>query len=136
MQAPYETILDVTIQGTHNIFVIATDILGYSETSTLTNFEVEYIDITDPTGFVAYPADWTDVSGTFEARIIAFDNIEVNRVELFVDGIYWNELSAAPYNFSIDSTTLSNENHTIYAIVYDTSENSFITQMVNIRVDN
>lgn len=135
-QIPYETVLDVTQQGTHNIFVIVTDNLGYSKISSLINFEVEYIDLIDPNGFIAYPADWTNITGIFEARIIAFDDVEVDRVELFVDGVYWNESDDAPYNFEIDSTMLSNENHTLYAIIYDSSENSFVTQLVNIRIEN
>ena len=53
-----------------------------------------------------------------------------------MDGVYWNEVSTAPYNFSIDSTTFSNENHTLYVVIYDSSENSVITQLVNIKVNN
>lgn len=134
--APFVTEIFVDLQGTHNIFAKVIDVLGYEQNSELVTFEVMLADLEDPTGFIAYPADWMDVTGTIDVRLTANDNDAVNRVELYVDGILESEMSEHPYHFSLDSNLLSNENHTIYAIIYDNSGNEHNTGMVNIRVMN
>lgn len=133
---PYNVQVPVDQQGTHNIYAKVVDVLGYEQNSELVTFEVMLADLEDPSGFIAYPADWMDVTGSVDVRITANDNDAVDRVELYVDGILESEMSAHPYHYSLNSTQLSNENHTIYAIIYDNSGNEHNTGLVNIRVMN
>jgi len=133
---PFDAELSVDLQGTHNIYAKVVDVLGYEQNSELVTFEVMLADLEDPTGFIAYPADWMDVSGTIDVRVTANDNDEISRVELYVDGILYNEIDQHPYHFSLDTTQLTIENHTLYAIIYDTSGNEHNTGLVNIRVTN
>lgn len=134
--APFDTEISVDQQGTHNIYAKVIDELGYRQNSELVTFEVMLADLEEPSGFIAYPADWMDVSGSIDVRITANDNDVVSRVELYVDGILESEITQHPYHFSLDSTQLSNENHTLYGIIYDNSGNEQNTGMVNIRVMN
>jgi len=134
--APFDTEIFVDLQGTHNIYAKVVDVLGYEQNSELVTFEVMLADLEEPTGFIAYPADWMDVSGNIDVRVTANDNDAVSSVELYVDGILESEMNEHPYHFSLDSTQLSNENHTLYAIIYDNSGNEHNTGMVNIRVMN
>ena len=55
---------------------------------------------------------------------MASDNVAVASVQLQVDGL--NSGSAdttSPYSFSLDTTTLTNANHTLTAVAADTSGN-------------
>jgi len=135
-EAPYETTLTIDTQGVHNIYARATDDLDFSQSSTLKQFEVVTADLQDPTGFIASPADWSDVTGIVNVRITATDNVAIDRVELFVDGDFYSQSAAAPYQFSLDSSNLTNENHTLYGMIYDTSGNSCVTQLITVRVNN
>ena len=78
--------------------------------------------------------------GSLKKGFISLGLLTIVLSGLFMQGYDLDNKTApdttAQYNFAIDSTTLSNENHSIYTIIYDSSENSFITQLVNIRVDN
>lgn len=133
---PYETILQVNESGTHNIYVIAADDIGGTVSSEIVNFSIELPDVESPIGFITYPADWNTVTGIFEVRVSATDNIGISKVELFLDGVFIAELTDNLYNFQIDSSSYTNENHTIYAKITDTSQNFSLTQLVNIRINN
>ena len=133
---PYETILQIANPGTHNIYAKAKDSQNITATTSLVNFSINLPDIEPPTGFISYPADWNDVSGNFPVRITATDNVEVSEIELFIDGESFGNTTSEPYEFQIDSTTLDNGNHTVFAKIIDSSELFSYTQMINIRVEN
>lgn len=132
--APYDTTLTIEQQGTHNIYAQVIDELGTMEYSDLVTFEVVLEDVEAPTGFISFPADWADVSGTFEVRVTAVDNNEIDRVELYADGLEIQELFSAPYHFNLNATTLTLGTHTLFARIWDEAQNSGVTQMVTIRV--
>jgi len=135
-EAPYETILQVNPPGTHNIFAVVTDIIGGSATSEVVNFAIVLPDFESPSGFITFPAEWSNISGNFEVRVSAIDNVEVEKVELYIDGEYFGEVTTNPYNFTLDSTDWINGNHTIYGKIIDTSQNFSYTQLVNFLIEN
>jgi hypothetical protein len=135
-EEPYEIILQVFEPGTHNIYVVATDVIGGAVSSGVVNFAIELPDVESPVGFITSPADWTTITGIFDVRVSAVDNVGIDKVELFFDGLLVGEQTENPYNFIINSTSYTNENHTIYAKITDTSQNFSLTQLVNIRIDN
>jgi hypothetical protein len=135
-EEPYETIMQVNEPGTHNIYVVATDVIGGTVSSGIVNFAIELPDVESPVGFITSPADWTTITGIFDVRVSAVDNVGIDKVELFFDGLLVGEQTDNPYNFIIDSSLYTNENHTIYAKITDTSQNFSLTQLVNIRIDN
>lgn len=132
--APYDTTLTIEQQGTHNIYARVTDSLGTTKDGELITFEVVLEDLEDPTGFISFPSDWTDVSGSFDVRVTAVDNGVIDRVELYIDGLENQEMASAPYHFSVDASSLGLGTHTLFARIWDSAQNSGITQMVNIRV--
>ncbi len=135
-EAPYKTILPINEPGTHNIYAVATDIIGGSVTLNVLTFSIILPDIESPNGFIAYPADWTGVNGNFEVRISAIDNIGIEKIELYIDGQFSNDIIDDPYNIAIDSTMMTNGNHTIYGKIIDSSQNVSYTQLINIRIEN
>ena len=135
-EEPYETIMQVNEPGTHNIYVVATDVIGGTVSSGVVNFSIELPDVESPIGFITSPADWSSITGIFDVRVSAVDNVGIDKVELFLDGLLFGEQTDNPYNFIIDSNLYTNENHTIYAKITDTSQNFSFSQLVNIRIDN
>jgi hypothetical protein len=135
-QEPYQTILQVNNPGTHNIYAKAKDVLNSVQITDIVNFSINLPDQEAPSGFITFPADWNDVSGNLDVRVSAIDNIEISKIELYIDGEFVMNVTAEPYEFQIDSTTLTNGNHTIFAKIIDSSQLFSYTQMINIRVEN
>ena len=135
-EAPYETILQVNSLGSHNIYALATDVISGFATSEIVNFTIILPDYESPSGFIAYPADWTNVNGNFEVRVSAIDNAGIEKVELYIDGEYHDEVMTSPYNLTVNSVNWINGNHTIYAKIIDTSQNYSYTQLINIIIEN
>jgi hypothetical protein len=80
-------------------------------------------DVTPPTIFIANPTNNTTVSGTSTVTGNATDNINLSKIELFVNGILSDQTSVSPYSFSIDSTNLKGGSNSIDVKAYDTSSN-------------
>jgi len=134
VEEPYQITIPIVDSGTHNFYAIATDVLEASHTSELVNFSIKIPDTEAPDGFIAHPADWSDVTGTFDVIVLAIDNIAISNVELFLDGTLYANNENSPYTFSIDSTNLTYDNHTIYARIYDTNSNQSTTQLITVKV--
>jgi len=94
-------------------------------------------DTTPPTVSITSPISGSTVGGTISITATASDDIAVASVQLQVDGV--NSGSAdttSPYNFSLDTTTLTNANHTLTAVAMDTSGNQATSVGVSITVAN
>ncbi len=66
----------------------------------------------------------------------ASDNVGVDRVELYVDGVLFGTDNTYPYNFSWDTTQESNGQHDLQSKAYDTSENNVSSAIVVVTVNN
>src|SRR5690348_5795500 len=62
-------------------------------------------------------------TGTITLAASASDDIGVSRVEFYVDGALKATESSAPYQASLDSTTLTDGSHTLVAKAYDAAGN-------------
>jgi hypothetical protein len=89
-------------------------------------------DTTDPTISFTSPSNSETVSGIVTANVAASDNVGVDRVEFSLDGDLKLTDSESPYNYSFDSKTLSNGDHTVSAKAYDAAGN---TKTASITVD-
>lgn len=87
-----------------------------------------------PTVNITSPANNQVVSDTIIVAATANDDLAVTKVEFRVDGTLKGTDTAAPYNYSLDTTTLTNTTHTVQARAYDV--NSFTNDQINISVDN
>ncbi|MFO7896357.1 MAG: Ig-like domain-containing protein [Candidatus Cloacimonadales bacterium] len=134
--APYRTEIAIGESGTHNFYAVVTDQLLSQKNSAVINFALQTPDNETPSGFIASPADWTTISGNIDVIISAVDNENISAVKLFVDGQEYATIERALYQFNLDSTELANENHTLFAEIFDTSGNSATTQLITVRVLN
>jgi len=94
-------------------------------------------DTTPPTVSITSPTSGSTESGTITVTATAADNIAVASVQLQVDGANSGAAdTTSPYNFSLDTTTLTNANHTLTAVATDTSGNKTTSAGVSITVAN
>ena len=94
-------------------------------------------DTTPPTVSITSPISGSTVGGTISITATASDNIAVASVQLQVDGVNSGAAdTTSPYNFSLDTTTLTNANHTLTAVATDTSGNQATSVGVSITVAN
>ncbi len=81
-------------------------------------------DVTDPTIAVTAPSENASVSGAFLVSADATDNVGVVRVELLVDGVSIGNDTAAPFEFTVQGSTLTVANHTLTIVAWDAAGNS------------
>jgi hypothetical protein len=94
-------------------------------------------DTTPPSVSITSPITGSTVGGTISITATASDNIGVASVQLQVDGANSGSAdTASPYNFSLDTTTLTNANHTLTAVATDTSGNQATSAGISITVAN
>ena len=94
-------------------------------------------DTTPPTVSITSPASGATVSGTISVAATASDNVAVASVQLQVDGTNSGSAdTSTPYNFSLDTTKLTNASHTLTAVATDTSGNQATSAGVSITVAN
>jgi hypothetical protein len=76
-----------------------------------------------PAVTITAPTASTTLSGTVSVQATASDNIGVVRTALLVDGILRSSITTAPYQWNLDTTTLSNGTHTLSVLGYDFAGN-------------
>jgi hypothetical protein len=77
-----------------------------------------------PTVSLTAPSDGSSVSGSVSVTANASDDVEVAKVEFYVNGTVKATDTTAPYSFSWDASSVYNGNYTITAKAIDTSGNS------------
>lgn len=92
-------------------------------------------DPTPPTVAITSPSDQAAVSGTINVTANASDNVGVTRVDFYVDSTLQLSDTSAPYLLVLDTTTLSDGQHTLTAIAYDGAGNQ-AQSVVTITVKN
>jgi len=94
-------------------------------------------DTESPIITIPYPPNNSSfVSGSIISIVAeAEDNDDVNYVQFYIDGVNSYEDSTEPYEYSWDTTSLSGV-FTIHTLAIDNSENTAISDIVNITIEN
>ena len=88
-----------------------------------------------PTVSFGSRGSWAVVGGTIVVQVNASDNVGVAAVSLSVDGQASLTLTAAPYSFAVNTTALTEGNHTLKATAKDAMGNTG-TSSITVTVDN
>lgn len=67
---------------------------------------------------IIYPFSMSTIDGTTEIKVDVWDDIEVAKVEYYIDGSY-ETFKASPFTWEWDTTTISDDTYTITALAYD-----------------
>ena len=81
------------------------------------------LDTIPPEVKIISPSDGVELGGTIEINIDATDNVELEKVTLYIDGKKVKEYTSGPYKYSWDSSKASEGTHTITAEAVDKSGN-------------
>ncbi len=92
-------------------------------------------DTTPPSVSITSPTAG-NVSGTVTMAANASDNVGVSRVDFYVNGSLAGSDSAAPYQYSWNTTSLANGAATLYAKAFDAAGNSTQSATVTVNVSN
>ena len=93
-------------------------------------------DTQPPSVTISAPLGGNTVGGLTAVNVSASDNVGVTRVELRVNGSTIATDTVSPYQFSWDTTTLSNGTATVAAYAFDAAGNSAATTSVSVNVAN
>ncbi len=91
-----------------------------------------YDDRTAPTVVASTSGSAPDI----QLQAQADDNVGVARVEFYVDAALAGSVSAQPYRFPLDATSLSNGAHALVAVAFDAAGNSTASAPVSFTVSN
>ena len=80
-------------------------------------------DVSNPTVRVTAPADGANVSGTITISASASDDVRVEKVDFFVDGVLKAVDRTASYSYSWNSASVPAGTHEIQARAYDIDGN-------------
>ena len=93
-------------------------------------------DTTPPSTSITAPAGGATVSATTVVTASASDNVGVTRVEFLLDGVVQSTDTAAPYEWSWNTTAASNGAHALASRAFDAANNSATSSTINITVSN
>ncbi len=125
--APWEYTWNTTgySSGTHVLFVKGYDAAGNIGTIPSTDFEIlDQSDTTPPTLTLLYPAAGSTIQGIVNVVVDATDNVGVDSVQFFIDGIFETTDSTEPWGFGWNTAPFdSGTVHTLYMKGFDPSGN-------------
>lgn len=75
-------------------------------------------------------------SGMLQLNASASDNVAVSKVEFWIDGKLVGSSNSAPYSLAVDSSTLTNGNHSLQARAMDAAGNLGVSTNVSFAVNN
>jgi hypothetical protein len=125
--SPYSAPWDTTqaAQGAHTLKVTATDTSANTADSTLTvTVDNAAKDTLPPVVSITSPADGATVSGTVTVIADVTDNVKVKDAALYIDGSAVGGMkTTAPWEWSLDTTSYSNGDHTVEVKASDDAAN-------------
>ncbi len=89
-----------------------------------------------PAVSIVSPLDTARISRTVTVAVLATDNVDVARVELWKDSSLFMTDSVPPYTFDWDTTANSDGPHTLEARAFDDAGNAGRSAVVNVKVNN
>lgn len=93
-------------------------------------------DTTPPTVSISSPVAGSAVSGAVTVNVNAADNIGVDHVELYVNGVLYVNDTLAPWTFNWDTTAGSDGTKSLTAKAYDAAGNVATSTAVSVTVSN
>jgi hypothetical protein len=137
MVTAHQMALTALAQGTTYHFRVRSTSGSDSAASSDQTFSTSGSSNTPPSIQVTSPAAGATLSGKVNLTAVASDNGTVKGVQFRVDGnSVGPDISASPYAFVLDSSTLSNGSHTITAAATDNSGNSATSVGIAVKVNN
>ena len=105
-------------------------------TLTTDDYSISDTETVPPIVTITAPANDSVLAGSTAVTADASDNVAVDYVDFFRNGIPIGTDSSAPYEIPWDTTTASNGNQMLTAVAFDTSLNSTTSAPISVTVAN
>ena len=138
--ASYDWNTTIDSEGEHVIQVILVD--GWNNSTVLTpiSVTVDNIDQDDihPTAVITEPASGQTVNGDVLVETLVTDNLEIDKVEFYINSqIVYTDSIAPDYNYLWDTDSLpDDENYVISIVAYDEVGNEGPSTAITVHLDN
>jgi chitodextrinase len=119
-------------EGVYALTAVASDAAGNTGTSSVVDVTVVAPDTTDPSVEITAPAEGATPYGAVTITADATDNIAVDSVEFFVDGVSIGSDGSEPYSRPWNAT--DEGSHVLTAVATDTAGNTGSSVAVNVTV--
>jgi len=119
--------------GTYVLTAKAYDPAGNIGISQPVSFHVNN-DKTAPTVWITAPVSGASVRKTVSVNASASDNIGVNKVEFYIDGVLKYSDTVAPYSFRWNTSSYSVATHNLTAKAYDAAGNVGSSSVISVKV--
>jgi Bacterial Ig domain len=93
-------------------------------------------DTIPPTTSITAPSNGATVSATLSVTASASDNVGVTRVEFWLDGALSSTDTTSPYEWSWNTTSVTNGTHTLVSKAFDAANNSGSSTAISVTVSN
>jgi|GEM_PF-1876301 len=121
----------------YNFRVKSKDYAGNLQTSENVTFSTtSIIDSTAPTVTVTSPLSGEEIGGTVSIQATADDNINLAKVEFYIDSTKIGESTVEPYMVDFDTTSYDNDFYKLTAKAYDVTGNNTTSDAVQIFLAN
>ena len=107
-----------------------------AQSAVLAALETGTVDTQAPTVTITAPAGGIKVSGDLAVDVSAQDNVGVERVELYANGVFIAEATAAPYQFTVNTVNFAEGALSLTAKAWDKAGNEGKSAAVTVTVDN
>ena len=138
--ASYDWNTTTESEGEHVVQVILVD--GWNNSTVLTPISVivDNIDQDDihPTAVITEPASGQTISGNVLVETLVIDNLEIDKVEFYINSqIVYTDSIAPDYNYLWNTDSLpDDENYVISIIAYDEVGNEGPSTAITVHLDN
>ena len=114
-----------TINGLDSNIAYKFAVSAYNTSGTESSFSniVTIAEQSAPTVTITSPADSANVSGVVSLNVSASDNVGVDKVEFYVNGVLKATDTSSPYAYSWDTSSLSPGAYTLMSKAYDAAGN-------------
>ena len=119
--------------GSHNLYVLATDMAGNSLTSPAISVSVDNL---GPTVALTNPVNGGVIGAVVNLTVNASDIVGVQKVQYFRDSsILLGTSLSSPFNVSWDTSAVTSGPHTLYAVATDLSGHTAISPAISATLD-
>ncbi len=117
--------------GTHTLLATARDVAGNTATRSIT-VTVQSQDTTPPIVTILSPTGGY-LARLLDVRVNAWDNVAVQRAELYLDGVLVGTSTSSPFTITYDTRRVKRGNHVVRVRAWDAAGNSGWSQNVTVR---
>ena len=90
-------------------------------------------DVTAPSVSIVSPEDGSDIGSITTIKVEATDNVEVTKVELYIDNLFFDTRTSMPYDFSWDTNDLLVGSYELSADAYDAAGNIGYAEIITVH---